>query len=313
MIIINLVFFLVSFVALWYGAGLIVKSTDKFSKQLKIPSFLLSFFVLGNLTSLPEITISLNAVLKKDPQIFVGDLIGGVFVIFLFIVPVLAIIGNGLKISDKLSKRKLFLSLVVSAMPAFFITDGHISPHEGLFLILIYLALFFLVERKQGVTTNVEKRLIQSKDHHWREILRIAAGIIIVFLSSRVMINETVFFSNILRISSFFISLIILSIGTNIPELSVGIRSVFLGKKDIAMGDYVGSTTANTWIFGLATFLYGKNILISSHFLKKFIVMVIGLSLLYFFSTNKNKIPRANGIILLFVYIIFLLIEVGIH
>lgn len=103
-----------------------------------------------------------------------------------------------------------------------------------------------------------------------------------------------------------------LSLGTNLPELSVGIRSLSSGKKEIAFGDYIGSAAANTAIFGVLTVVNKSDVIIPDHFFQRFIFIAAGLGLFYFFSRSKNNISRGEGLILLLVYILFLLVEFSI-
>src|SRR3989304_7537710 len=94
----NIFIYLASFVALWIGAGLIIKSIGGFSNHLRLSPFSISFFFLGLLTSIPEIAVGFSAVSQGTPEIFVGNLLGGITVIFLFIIPILAILGRGIKL-----------------------------------------------------------------------------------------------------------------------------------------------------------------------------------------------------------------------
>ena len=111
------------------------------------------------------------------------------------------------------------------------------------------------------------------------------------------------------QISTFVISLIVLSLGTNLPELSVGVRALLSGKKDIAFGDYIGSASANVLIFGLLTVFNGSDFSIPNHFIQRFIYMFVGFIMFYFFSKSKNTISKLEGIGLLCVYAMFLLGE----
>ena len=101
------------FILVWIGSGLVVSSISELSKNWKLPRFIISFFLLGLLTSLPEITISTIAVLENDPVILAGNLLGGVIVIFLGIIPLLAIMGNGVRMPNQLNKYHLMMTLLV--------------------------------------------------------------------------------------------------------------------------------------------------------------------------------------------------------
>jgi len=310
--IINGLLYIFSFILIWFGAGLIVNSIDKYAKKLHISSFAVSFFILGFLTSTPEIAVGLNSIIEKDPEIYVGNLIGGVIIIFLFIIPVLAIFGNGITLSHQLNKKNLLLSLAICAAPAFLISDRRVTVFEGLLLIFLYLVLFYMIEKKKGIIENIEDKFLKTDRDDLKYLVKIVIGVIIVFLTSRFIVDETIYFSKILQISPFFISLIMLSLGTNLPELSVGIRSLSSGKKEIAFGDYIGSAAANTAIFGVLTVINKSDVIIPDHFFQRFIFIAAGLGLFYFFSRSKNNISRVEGFILLLVYILFLLVEFSI-
>jgi len=310
MIIFHILVFLISFIFIWIGAGLIVRSTDNFSRKFKISSFAMSFFILGILTSVPEFSVGLNSIVRNEPEIFVGNLIGGVIVIFLLIIPLLAIIGNGIKLSHQLDSKKLLLSLVVIASPAFLISDGRITLYEAVLLIILYFILFIFFEKKKEIMETIESNLLNEKKSDWKDIFKILVGIVIVFFASRFIVIETEYFASFFKISPFLISLVFLSLGTNLPELSVGLKSLALGKKDVAFGDYIGSASANTLLFGVLTLVNKGDIIVPNHFFERFVFLIIGLTLFYLFSRSKNDISRTEGIILLFVYLLFFLVEI---
>lgn len=308
---IDLFLYVFSFLAIWFGAGLIVESVENLSHKLNISSFAASFFVLGFLTSLPEALVGINAIIDQDPEIFVGNLIGGSLVLFIFVIPILAIFGNGIKLTHQLDGKRLLLSLFVVCVPAFLVVDRQITVVEGLLLILLYFALFYSIEKRKGLFEAIKDRLIDGKrTHAMKDVSSIVFGAIILFFSSKIVVDKTILFSDIFNISPFLIGLLVLSLGTNLPELSLAVRSVALGKKEVAFGDYIGSAAANTFIFGFLTILnQGVNIA-TNNFLKTLIFMLLGLGLFLYFSRSKNDISRNEGLLLLFVYFAFVLFEV---
>ena len=310
MIIFHTLVFLISFIFIWIGAGLIVRSTDNFSRRFKISSFAMSFFILGILTSVPEFSVGLNSIVRNEPEIFVGNLIGGVIVIFLLIIPLLAIIGNGIKLSHQLDSKKLLLSLIVIASPTFLISDGRITLYEAVLLILLYFILFIFFEKKKEIIETIESNFLNEKKSDWKDIFKILIGVVIVFFASRFIVIETEYLASFFKISPFLISLVFLSLGTNLPELSVGLKSLALGKKDVAFGDYIGSASANTLLFGVLTLINKGDIIVPNHFFERFVFLIIGLTLFYLFSRSKNDISRTEGGILLFVYLLFFLVEI---
>lgn len=307
----SVLLYIFSFIAIWLGAGLIIRSVDKIARKLKLSSFAISFFILGLLTSIPETAVSIGAVSQHKPEIFVGTLLGGVVVIFLFIIPILAILGKGIKINHDLDKKTLLLALTVMAMPSFLVIDHRVTNPEGLTLIAAYLILFFVIQKKHGIFDKQESEILHIKAYTFLDLLKVILGIGIVFVSSSHIVNQTISFSQILHIPAFYISLLILGVGTNLPELSLAIRAILSGKKEIAFGDYLGSASANTLLFGFFTLVNDGEVLTTNSFLITFSFIVIGLTLFYFFSQSKKDISTREGIILISVYFIFVLYQLG--
>ena len=302
--------YILSFIAIWFGAGLIVSSVEDLSKKLNISSFAVSFFVLGILTSIPEASVGINSIIDGNPEIFVGNLIGASLVLFLLVIPLLAFFGNGIRLAHQLDGKSLLVSLAVVASPVYFILDKKVTPFEGSFLIFLYIILFYLIEKKKGLLEKIREVTSVRKTHILEDIMKIIAGSAIVFYASSMIVDKTIYFSGVFNISSYLISLLVLSIGTNMPELSLAVRAITLGKKDIALGDYVGSAAANTLFFGLLAILNRSEVNVSNHYIETFVFTILGLGLFYYFTRSKNDISRREGVILLIVYFMFVLIEI---
>ncbi len=310
MVLTSLILYFVSFVAIWLGAGLIVQAVDRFSKKLHISSFAISFFVLGILTSIPEFAVGLTSVSEGKPEIFVGNLVGGIAAMFLFIIPALAIMAKGIKLKNHLGKKTLIFFLLTMCLPAFLLIDKHITDVEGVILLVVYGCLFYLVQRGNGIFEKNAQDVLTYKRYSFLDIGKVLAGVGIVFISSNIIVDKTLFFSNILGISPFYISLLFLSLGTNLPEFSIAVRSVLSKKTDIAFGDYLGSAAANVLLFGVLTLLHGaETIRVEDSFLVIFFFLLVGLGLFFYFCRTANTISRKEALILLFLYLAFFLVE----
>lgn len=309
MILLHLFIYILAFICIWFGAGLVVFSTSKFSQRLHISPFAFSFIFLGLLTSTPEFSVGLQAVARNDPQIFAGNLLGGVVMLLLFVIPLLAILGNGISLKHELDHRTLILTLLTIVAPAFFILDQKVTVVEGMILILLYFFLIFLVERKNGIFAKNNQQLLNHKAYSYRDVLKILSGMAIVFVASHVIVEKTLYFARAFEISVFYISLLVIAFGTNLPELSLAIRSVMMGKKEIAMGDYLGSMVVNTFFFGIFTFLQNGEVLNVGNFWVTFIFMTLAAGLFYFYSRSKNFLSRKNGFVMIGLYLLFILFE----
>jgi cation:H+ antiporter len=305
MLILQIFLFVVSFVAIWFGADLIVKSVVRFSKKLKISSFSASFFILGFLTSMPEIALGLTSISSKNPEIFVGNLIGGVVVIFLLVFPVLAILGKGVKISHDLNPFSLVFSLIVTALPALLVIDHRVTNIEAIMLILFYLALFYIIESKKGFLSAESSQSESARNYSLIDLMKIIAGMILIFISSHYIVDQTLYFSQFLHIPPLVISVLALSFGTNLPELSLAVKSIISGHKEIAFGNYMGSAAANTFLFGIFSLINQGEVITTDNFLVSFIFILVGMGLFFYFTRSKNDLSRKEGLFLFSLYILF--------
>lgn len=306
---INAIFYIAAFIVIWYGSGLIVSAASKFSNRLRLSTFAFSFVFLGLLTSIPEFSVGMQAVADNDPEIFIGNLLGGVIVLFLFVIPLLAIFGNGINLKHEMDSKPLLFTLAVIAAPSYFVLDKKVTDLEGGILIILYIALLYFIERKNGIFDKDNKKLLVAKAYSLSDIFKMLVGIILVFLSSNIIVEQTEFFADTFSISAFYISLIVIAIGTNLPELSLAIRSVISGQREVAMGDYLGSAAVNTVLFGLFTLLHKGEVITISSFAITFTFIITGLLLFYVFFSAKQFITRNNGIVLICLYVIFVILE----
>jgi len=85
-----------------------------------------------------------------------------------------------------------------------------------------------------------------------------AVGLIVMLISAQTFLNVVRELSVKWKFSPLFISLVIVALGTNLPELTVTIASLNNGDPGLAMGNVVGSSIANlSIILGITTF-FGK-------------------------------------------------------
>jgi cation:H+ antiporter len=150
---------------------------------------------------------------------------------------------------------------------------------------------------------------LNAKAYSYNDIFNIVLGLVIVFAASNVIVDKTLYFADIFSISAFYISLIVISLGTNLPELSLAVRSVLSGKNDVAMGDYIGSAASNTFLFGLFTLMHNGEILTVSNFFITFFFIVTSVICFYLLFLSQNGISRRSGIALLCLYIVFVILE----
>lgn len=310
---INLIIYLLSFIGIWVGSGLTIKSVEQLSKTIKVSSFAISFLLLGLFTSISELSVGINAILENDPEIYVGNLIGASIVLLLFIIPLLAILGHSIRISKEIRGFNLPASLVVIALPVILSLDGRVTKIDSYIALFLFAILLVSIQAKDSFIKKIENIDGHSGIRIGKELLKILFGVATIFVASKFVVEQTLYFSDFLHISPFVISLLLIAIGTNIPELSLVVKSIFMRNHQVAFGDYVGSAVFNTFLLGLLTLIYGKPVILTNSYIVSLLFLIVGLMAFYFFARTKNTISRKEGLLLLMIYILFLVTEITIH
>lgn len=311
------VVFFLSAAVIWFFSGILIDATDRVAKRYNKPGFATAFFVLGFLTSISELSVATNATFEGVPEVSVGNLIGASIVILLLIIPLLAITGNGIHVSTALTMDILAYLLFIALTPVIFVLDGNLNRSEGMIMILLYILLIVAIRRSRPLRkiageamTDVEEELIHKRHATVRDVIKILTGGILIFVAGKMLVDESVFFAGILGIPSSLVGLVVLSIGTNVPELVIALRCVLGKHKDLAFGDYMGSVAANTLLFGLLAVVNGPFGVEHTEFVAAFVLMLTGLVLFYIFARSRRTISRGEGVILLGIYLSFVLAQV---
>lgn len=309
----HILIYALSFVGIWIGAGLAIRAVEKLSHKLRLSSFLVSFLVLGFFTSISEISVGINAVLSDDPGIFVGNLIGASIVLFLMVIPLLAITGKSITINKEVRGHNLILPLIVVAIPVLLSMDSVVSRTDAIIAVVLFVISALVIERHKGFQKSVAT-LAQFKNLSvTAELVKIIAGSLLIYGSSWVVVNQTHYFSTFFGLSDFFISLMIIGIGTNLPELSLIVRSLFMKSNQVAFGDYLGSAAFNSFIFGILTLWHGKPIILTNSYAVSLGFLIVGLVLFYIFAKSKHSISKLEALGLFSLYAAFFAVEVATH
>ncbi len=313
MITTQLIIYILSFAGIWLGAGLALNSVNKLSHTLKMSSFAVSFIILGFFTSVGEMSVGINSIVENDPEIYVGNLIGATIVLFMMVIPLLAITGSKININGEFKGSSLIMSLVTIAAPVVLSMDGVIDRNDGIIAMLLFIVLVILIQAKKGLFNKESHIKNVSSAKIGKEFIRIITGLAIIFIASGFVVDQTIYFSELLNVSPFLLSLLVIAVGTNVPELSFVVRSMFMRSNQVAFGNYVGSAAFNTFIFGFLTLWYGKTVHLTNSYLVSLSFLIVGLLGFYHFARTKNSISRLEGLLLLSLYFIFLAVEIIIH
>jgi cation:H+ antiporter len=308
----RLILYIVAFAFLSYGSGLIVNTIKSFTRRLRIPPFVFSFFVVGALTSVTEVAVGINALSLHKPEIFVGSLLGGTIVLFLVVIPLLALFNGGVRIHKHLSSKNLLVTLGIITIPSLFALDRVVTNTEGFVLIALYICLFYIVKSKKGTLNKVTRAFERERTSlRHNTLLRLGVGGGLVFFSSRYIVEQTLVLADHYHISAFLVSLVVIAMGSTLPEIALAFRSLNDKIEDVALGDFLGSAAFNVLLFGIFTLVHNGEVTTAKSFNTTFIFVVLGVTSFYVLTRGKRRITPLEGFGLLGVYGAFVALQVN--
>ena len=272
--------------------------------------------VVSFATSAPELFVSLMSALKGNSDIALGNVIGS------NIANITLVLGPTALIFPIVVQKRVYrfdwavMAIFSVLFGLFMYTNNAIVFWEGAVLFVGLLAYVYSMivsvkrDKKQGI--NVEDVNEDDEDAiipNWKSTLFILLGVIGLWYGSKLLIEQVEIFAKQLGVTDRVISLTVVAFGTSIPELTASLMAAYKGRKDLSVGNLIGSNIFNiASVIGITSMI--KPIQLTSvDQLFDWVWMFGGavLLLLLILINKENKITRFAGGVLLMFYIIYVL------
>lgn len=294
---INIVFIILGLIFLIKGADFLIDGASNIARKFKISEFVIGLTVIAVGTSLPELMVSIQSILKGSPDLLVGNVVGSCVCNLLLILGIISII-RPIKIQKESNIVLMLFSIL--AVGIFGNMYGMITKVEGVLLLLIF-SIFLLSSFNGKQEENLGKQ-----DSVIKSIIFLILGIILLKYGGDFVVNNASSLAKDFNISEKIIGVTIVAIGTSLPELVTSIIAIRKNSVEIAVGNIIGSNIFNLLlVLGITSFI--KPIQFSGEYNFDLIFLVI-TTLLIIISCLKNKneeLRRKEGIILLGFFILY--------
>jgi cation:H+ antiporter len=302
-------------VILCIGGYSIVSGGVSLARKLRISSMIIGLTVVAYGTSTPELAAAILAAFNSHTDLILGNIVGSNISNIGIVIGVSAIF-TPLLMSKVTVKKWVPIMIGVSLLVIGMSVDGEISQIDGLILIaaLIGFTIYTIkTVKKQRVTENenienqhVEGEIFLTKyriDTFPKAFVLLGIGIVLLFSGGHFTVNGAVAIAESLGLSQLVIGVVIVGIGTSLPELITSVIAIAKKQTDIGIGNIVGSNIYNILlILGVASTIVG--IPVSADAFSNYYVM-IAFSLVLFIGFRKY-IPRPIGIGLAIAFVIYI-------
>jgi len=295
-----------------FGGHWLIRATGKIATLLRVPTLIISLVLIAYGSSSPEIAVSLSAALKGANEIVIGNVVGSNIINITLVLALGALVAP-LNAHIDLLKREAPLLLVVTVLMGLALLDGKLSRIEGILGLLMgavytmYLIVSALKERRKNDTHP--ENIIGVSNRSW--IVQALIGIVslaVMIYGADLFVKGAIQLSEILGMSKLVIGIVVVAIGTSLPELVTTVIAVIKKEDDIAISNVMGSNIFNILIVLGVTATVSPVTLgaVDSGFWVDLSVMgAAAVALVVFISGRSHKILRWHGALLLVGYIVY--------
>ncbi len=301
------IWFIVGLIALIGGAELLVRSSSSLAVRFGISKLIVGLTVVAFGTSAPELGVSIQAGFAGKTDLLLGNIVGSNISNTLLILGIAALILP-LKVNVKLIRVDVPVMIGVTILLFIFALSGVIYFWESLILVILLVAyLTFLI--RENKHTDVEAEIEKLPTSTPVLIILGVAGLILLVLGARWLVDSAVIFAEMAGISELIIGLTVVSIGTSLPEIVTAVIAALKGERDIAVGNVIGSNILNILVvLGVTGLIIPTSIPVQPSLIRFDLIILLAASfacLPIFFT--RHRIDRFEGFVFLTMYFAYLL------
>lgn len=288
------------------GTELTVGGALAIAKKHHWSEFFVGLIVLSIGSDLPEIAVAIDAGMKglmgQDASgVVVGASIGSVIAQIGFVLGVAGLLSY-LTLPRRYIVRHgavLLGSTVFLFLAAF---DGHVSRVEALTLITFYLIYLVVLLSREKVPEEVQVTVSDVPERPW---IKLSVGLMLVIGSSELTVSSVVHIAEELAISQAVISVLIIGLGTSLPELSISLAAILRKRVHLSVGNIIGSNIFDTLIpisaaALLSPVLFDRELVLFDLPFAFFLTCVV-----FFLFVHKKGLQRGEAALILLLYFFY--------
>lgn len=303
----------VGLAGLWIGTELTLHGAVTVASRLGVSEFIVGVAILSIGSDLPELAIAVDGAIINlqagdASDVVVGTAIGSSLGQIGFVLGTAALFSY-LTLPRAMIFQHGSVLLGSAALLGVFGFDGTVTRAEGLALLVvyaIYFAALFGDRRKGAGEDGDDERTATGKA--WLYLL---IGLGIVGISAEFTVSGAIAVAAALDISEAFIAVVVIGLGTSLPELSISVGAALKGRARMSVGNLVGSNIFDTLVpvgaaAAISTLRFDGNLL---RYELPFLFFLTLIVLVFFL--RKRGIQKSEAVIVLALYGGYLLVKLS--
>jgi cation:H+ antiporter len=250
---------------LFAGGELAVRGSVSLARRLSAPPLLVGIVVVGFMTSMPELLVSLRAVTAGNATLAVGNVVGSDIVNLALVLGISALVSP--IVARRVRARRDALTMIAALLLlAGFAAVGAVGRWQGLVMVLGLVAYVAWSYRTDSRAATPEGRLhvaealaadaLPPSEPVWLVVALVLGGLALLLVGAAWVVTAATAAARALGLSEAAIALTVVSLGTSLPELAAAIASARHGHSELVIGNVIGSNIFNVLgILGICAFV----------------------------------------------------------
>lgn len=322
------IYFIIGLLLLIKGGDWFVDGSTGIARRFHVPDLLIGATVVSIGTTLPEVMVSATSALGGHGEIAYGNAIGSIICNTALIAALTIAIRP-----SKVDKSTLKLPVIFFfGAAAFYALNAYINRKftraSGVVLLLIFaLYMYLTVSQARKISAkdpaaagagspgSAEGSAAASENvgSMAKDILLLVIGAVLIAIGADLLVDNGTIIAQELGVPESVIALTFVALGTSLPELVTAITSLAKGHGALSLGNIIGANLFNlVLVSGISTTLAPFDVPCSKTIAGMNASLVVDIPLMLFVmafltlpALKREKLTRAQGIILLAIYAAF--------
>ena len=287
------------------GATLATKYSAKLAENFQLSKYVIGFIIVAFISILPEAFISINSAIKGIPSFGLGTLLGSNIADLTLVFAILIIYaGRGMKIESKVLKNLRIYPLFL-LLPVILGLNGHYSRLEGIFLVIAG-ALFYGMVFRNNIDASATS---YDPDGRYKNFFLLLFAMALLLVGSHFTVTSATALANFLSVKPVLIGMLVVSLGTVMPELFFSLKSFKKKEDGLAVGDILGTVLADaTILVGILAFISPFYFSVKIVYITGIFMVIASLILLKFMNSGRI-VTKKEGYLLFVFWVCYVVIE----
>ena len=246
----ELIVFIISLLAVIFGADWLGNSAIHLAKRLYLPRILIGATFVSIATTLPEIVIGSFSAIENQVALGIGTVFGSPITNIGLVLGIVFLFSNT-KMQEAYFVRNVQIFLTTLAVVFLISAFGVIGKIFGVLLILFgaaYLLLESIISKhEESLLGELEHRFERLKDYftngdNYGQIFFLLSGALLLFVGAYFLIMSATALATTLGIPQIVVGTLVIAFGTSLPEIVTSINSIIRRREDLGVGNLFGAS-----------------------------------------------------------------------